>query len=284
MKQTYIEVEGSGFLTEEILDRLTEIRGINTELIRIIWESLHFAKNLVKSTQVVTPQETQSDKQRAIVLVLLVREIEIVESVLILASFGIRQDLHTLFRVFLDAYFITANVCSDPEFVVTYFQTDEKDRLKFANVAAKYSNDELFGALKKYATEEMRGELAERIKRDGIHEFNSFLFADKVGAARVYDSLYRLSSASVHTTPRCLEDYINTDEVGNILTILHQTSAETTDEVLHAIAFYLLISVRGISDLFNNSDMATLDRLDRSLQAIQAIPPTTARPSGGTGN
>jgi hypothetical protein len=45
--------------------------------------------------------------------------IEVAESIVILSAYGVRQDLESLFRVFLDAYFLIGNVCSDPEFVAT---------------------------------------------------------------------------------------------------------------------------------------------------------------------
>lgn len=32
-----------------------------------------------------------------------------------------------MFRVFLDAYFVLANVCSNPGFLSTYFKSDETE-------------------------------------------------------------------------------------------------------------------------------------------------------------
>ena len=79
------------------------------------------------------------------------------------------------------------------------------------NVASKHESD-LFKKLKEYATDEIRDELDKKVKKEKLQSFNSYLYAEKAGCAHMYDSMYRIESASIHTTPRCLEHYVETDE------------------------------------------------------------------------
>lgn len=97
---------------------------------------------------------------------------EIVESILILAAHGIRQELHTLFRIFLDAYFLVANVSIDSEFISLYFSTDEAERLKLLNVASRQDH-ELFKTIKEYATDQLRADLADKVRDERIQALNS---------------------------------------------------------------------------------------------------------------
>jgi hypothetical protein len=197
---------------------------------------------------------------------MLVRLLEIAESTFILAAHGVRQELHTLFRVFLDAYFLIANVCSDPEFVPVYFRTDEKTRLTLLNAAAKYDNA-LFKLLNDYATAEVKDELEQKIQRERIDAFKSFAFAKRAGCEQLYDSMYRLCSASVHSTPRCLAEYADVDAEGNIQVIIHSGDIETIHRVIYDTQCFLVKALRGVCELFELADVATLDELDVSREA-----------------
>jgi len=221
MSHRRINIEGTGFITEPIAERLRALPDGNRALMDLVISTVQFANDLAPRLPATSPHETPEEKQKVIALALLVRLIEVVESMVILASHGVRQELHTLFRVFLDAYFLLANVCSDPQFVPIYFRTDEPERLKLLNAAAQQDH-ELFAALNQCNNHELRTTLGQRIKEEGIQAFNSYLFAESIGCAHIYDSMYRLSSPSVHSGPRCLADYIEADEEGNVLSILHR--------------------------------------------------------------
>lgn len=266
MPRSRIRIDGDGFITEESENRLLSLPGINRDLVEAVVATVKFANEIATSVSAHAPHETPEEKQKVIALALLVRLIEIVESIFILSAHGIRQELHTLFRVFLDAYFLIANVCSDAEFVRVYFLTDEPNRLKLLNAATKHDH-ELFSRLKEYGTEELRTELDHRIKEDKIQTFNSFLFAENVGCAEIYDSLYRISSASVHTSPRCLKQYVEADVQGNIVKILHKGDAETTREVLYDTMCFLLKALRGISELFVHPATDRITQLEVAIEA-----------------
>lgn len=197
---------------------------------------------------------------------MLVRLVEIAESIFILAAYGVRQDLRSLFRVFLDAYFLIANICSDAAFVPVYFGTDVHARLKLMRGAAK-RDDELFKELNEYATADLQSELDRKIKQERVEAFNSFAFAEKVGCGNIYDSMYRICSASVHTTPRCLEEYVETDANDNIVVIIHTGDNESTHRALSDTQHLLVKALRGVCEVFALKEDAALAALDARNEA-----------------
>jgi hypothetical protein len=193
---------------------------------------------------------------------MLVRLVEIAESTFILAAHGIRQELHSLFRIFLDAYFLIANVCSDPDFVPVFFQTDAHARLKLTNVGAKY-DDDLFKLVNGYATADVKDGLERKIRQERLEAFNPFVFAQRVGCEAIYDSLYRLCSGSIHSTPRCLEAYVEEDGDGKICVISHPGDAAAANRVLYDAHNFILKALRGVGDLFAVADGGALARPEK---------------------
>jgi len=269
MSHRRINIEGTGFITEPVAERLRALPDGNRALMDIVISTVQFANDLTPRLPATSPHETPEEKQKVIALALLVRLVEVVESMIILASHGVRQELHTLFRVFLDAYFLLANVCSDPQFVPIYFRTDEPERLKLLN-AASQQDHELFAALNQCNTYELRTTLGQRIKEEGIQAFNSYLFAESIGCAHIYDSMYRLSSPSVHSGPRCLADYIEADEEGNVRSILHRGDIATVHRVLYDTECLLLEVLRGVCDLFGVSEMERIKQFEAAVEAAMS--------------
>lgn len=85
-----------------------------------------------------------------------VRLVECFESILILATHKVREELRYLFGGFLHAHFLVlANVCSGATFVGSYLRADEAERLRLLNAMSKY-DAELFAAANEYATPAVR--------------------------------------------------------------------------------------------------------------------------------
>lgn len=248
-----IEITGHGFLTDDIAKRLSERSAINPEVSTAVIATLNLANKLVLLLPIYSPSESVVDRQLTMALTLLVRLIEIAESTVILSAFEVRQDVKTLLRVFLDAYFIFANVCNDPEFVAEYVRADEIARRKLINAAFNHDG-RMFAKLKDYATPELRAALDQRIKDDGIQEFQSARYARQAGCVDIYDAHYRILSASVHTTPRCFLDYLVTNDSDEITAIRHDPDAENADQVLYDIAWFLLTAIENVSKHFSRSD------------------------------
>lgn len=243
-----LRIEGDGFIKRKCLKSFLRDTKTNSELFKILVELNDFSEEL-KDEFVVFRHDTPEEKQKVISMVVFIRLLEVIQAFIILASKGVREELHSLFRIFLDAYFVLANCCSDPDFIPTYFQSDERARLKILNSSLKYETD-LFKKTKGYALKE-RDALDKRIKDEKIQAFNSFIYAENVGCEEIYDSLYRINSASIHTSPRCLEHYVEVDPKGNIILINHRSDPEETNICVDDISYFFIKAISGMCKLFS---------------------------------
>lgn len=259
-----MKVQGKGFLESALPDLSETVPDANEAQYALLREVVGFAESL-KEQFIVPGQKTPEEKQQTIAFVVFIRLLELVEALVILASHGVKEELKSLFRIFLDAYFVLANCCTDPNFIPTYFKTDEPARLKLLNVAGKYDS-ELFRLINEYVTAEVKNELDTRIKQEKIEAFNSFQFAKNVGCEDIYDSIYRVTSSAVHTTPRSLEDYVDVDEEGNITVINHGPDAQITDRVVYDILSFFIKSLRGMCELFGLNKEADLNGFELKLR------------------
>jgi hypothetical protein len=265
LKHQPIEIDGDGFITKDVEDRFRRLLGTKQSFANAVIETVQLANEILNSLEATYPHETKLEQQKVATLALLAREIEVSESMVILAAYGVRQELYSLIRIFLDAYFILANVCSDQDFFREYCLTDEITRLKLMNVAST-QNHELFEKLKNYADDDVRNALRGRIEEDGIRPFRSEEYAKKVGCSAIYDSRYRLASSAIHTSPRCLQEYIETNDDGYVCRIVRNGDAAGRDLVLADMASFLLVLLQGVCEVFAHPEPSAIKRLKDQLE------------------
>ena len=83
MASARIQIRGYGFITSELIARLSTRPGVNGKLVQVFAETLHFASMLL-SRLPVFEHETPEEKQKVIALLMLLRLVEIGQSTLIL--------------------------------------------------------------------------------------------------------------------------------------------------------------------------------------------------------
>lgn len=263
-----MKIVGDGFVKKDI-QQIDIPEGTNDEFFILFREVISYSESF-KNELHVEAQETPEEKQKIIAIVVFVRLLEVVQSGFILACHGVNEELKSLFRIFLDSYFVLANCCESPDFIPTYFLSDEPARLKLMNSTAKH-NSELFKQINQYATKEIRSELDERVKDEKIEAFNSFLYAKNVNCDEIYDSLYRLMSASVHTSPRCLDHYITVDSEGIILTVNHMPDPEAINRSIYDFIFFFIKAIKGVSNLFGIDNISKLEAFSQRLEKAGEI-------------
>lgn len=262
-----MKVSGDGFLTKDGRYKSTQIIQGHIRVFESFEEIIKRCRSFVLSAD-MKGQTTEKDRQKIIAIVLAVRLLEICEAALVILKNGLSNEADTLFRVFLDAYFIFANVCNNPKFIAEYIRSDEAACLKLMNAAKKH-NSEFFKELNKYATPELKAQLKQKIAEENIKGFKSEEYAKSAGCSGIYDSLYRLMSAPLHTTPRSLEKYIEEDEHGNITKIKYYPVEDEIPERTYDFAYHLIKVIGGLKDVFDASDEleinAMIDKLNRSV-------------------
>jgi len=263
-----MNVEGQGFLSKDGSDKSTRIVERNSDVFSSFEKTIRDCKSFVLSAN-LEGQDTEKDRQKIIAIVVAIRLLEICEAALLILKNGMSNEADTLFRVFLDAYFVFANICKDPAFIVEYFRSDEAARLKLLNSAEKHKS-ELFKEINEYATRELKSQLKQKIQEENIQAFKSYVYADKAGCAEMYDSLYRLMSAPLHTTPRALEKYIDEDEHGNITRIKYYPVEDDIPERAYDFSYHLIKVIGGLKDVFGCSNEietnAMIEKLNKSIE------------------
>lgn len=261
-----VQIIGGSKVEPADVERLAATDGVSRELVKVFSDTISWAHELMRSLPLI-PQDTDAEKQKVIAAVLLARVIEVVEAGFLLASRGACVETITMFRVFLDAYFVLANVCSETGFLSTYFRSDEAERLKIMRAASKRESD-MFSAIRDYASLELQSELDARIKAEKIQTFNSFAYAENVGCGNIYDSMYRISSAAVHSSPRVLEKLIEVDNQGRITHILLQAHGDSTNRVLFDFHHFFCKALEGICDLFEKDRANVEEFVARGAKAV----------------
>lgn len=254
-----MKIEGDGFLSNSGRKIAHQIVARNDRVFRALERTISEVHSFV-SLQKVREQDTEEERQKIIALVLATRILEISEAALLIMKSGMSNEANTLFRVFLDAYFVIGNVCSDASFVSNYFKSDEAARLKLLNAAKKH-NSELFKAINEYASKALQDAIQKKIAEEQIQAFNSYAYADNIGCSAIYDSMYRVASGSLHTTPRSLDKYIEENGDGNIVLVKYHPLEGDIPQRVYDFAYFLIKVLSALKELFGCLDGAEIQEL-----------------------
>ena len=261
-----MKVSGDGFISNQGRQESERILARHCLVFHQLEEIIGKCRAFVTAAN-ITGQDTKEDRQKVIALVLAVRLLEITEAALLVMKSGMSNEANTLFRVFLDAYFVFANVCSDAGFIAGYLESDEAARLKLLNSVEKHDS-ELFRRINEYATDQLKADLKQKIADENIQAFNSYVYADNVRCSEIYDSMYRLMSSSLHTTPRSLEKYVEEDRSGNIVEIKYYPMENDIPHRMYDFAYFLIKILSGLKEVFGSLHTeeieAMIEELDRS--------------------
>lgn len=256
-----MKINGDGFFSVLGKTASHQIVANHAQAFRSLESTISDLRSFI-SSQAVHQQDTLEERQKIIALILAARVLEISEAALLVMKNGMSNEANTLFRVFLDAYFVLANVCSDSSFFVNYFKSDEQARLKLLKVIlTKKYDSELFKAINEYATKTLQDTLENKIAEEKIQAFNSYAFAEKIGCANIYDSMYRIASASLHTTSRALEKYVVEDEAGKILSLNDGPLEGDIPQRVYDLAYFLIKIISGLKEVFGCLDEAEIQNM-----------------------
>lgn len=261
-----LNIVGNGFLSENGRALAQEIVEGNQIGFEALARSIERFRSFAASCD-VQQQESQTDKQRVIALLLAARLLEVSEAAYLVMQHGMSIEANSLLRVFLDAYFVFGNVCANAEFVAEYFNSDEANRLKLINAARKHSSD-LFRPANEGVSDEHRIDLKSRVEGEKIEAFNCYNYAVRIGCEAIYDSMYRLLSAAAHTTPRALEHYAEEDSAGVVLLARDGPSEGNIPQRLHDFAYFMIKALSGLQEVFGCLDNDEIERLLKQLSEV----------------
>ena len=264
-----MRVVGSGFLSREglhVAEKVEQdLQGVLTLLSRAI-DLCHEGLAAI----VVPSHQSLEAKQRVIACVVMARVLEISEAIVVLARGGFSVEVTSATRTFLEAYFIFANVCEDAGFVSKYFSTDLKTRQTLINQAAKHRGPP-FDSINAFATPDKREGLKKWMEELEVEGLDTYKNANNVGCAVIYDSLYRVTSAATHSSPRALGGYVLEDPDGNVLEVRRYPQLGDIGSRVHDVGCFLLIVRDAFDVLFGNVPSQAMASLRKEFEVV-AIP------------
>ena len=261
-----MKIKGDGFLSELGQKEAHQIVACNDRVFYSLECTISNLRSFASSRE-VHEQDTEEGRQKIIALVLTVRILEIAEAALLIMKSGMSNEADTLFRVLLDAYFVFGNVCSDASFVTIYFKSDDVTRLTLIN-AVKNHKSELFKGINEYASETMADELKKKIKDEESQKFDSYAYANKIDCSHIYHSMYRITCASLHTSPRSLGKYVDEDAMGNIQLIKDHPDVGDIPQRAFDFAFFLIKVLSGLKEVFGCLDETEIQNMVANLNEV----------------
>jgi hypothetical protein len=259
-----LKIVGDGFLSKKGQELASLIVADNQSGFEALLESIDAFRSFASSCE-TTSQESNADKQKVIALALAARLLEVTEAAYVIMQNGMSTEANSLFRIFLDTYFVLGNICSNTDFVMEYFHSDKADRLKLINSARKHS-DELFQQINDGISREHHADLKERVESEKIQAFNSYNYAVKIGCENIYDSMYRIASSAVHTTPRSLVSYCEENDEGIVLSVRDGPVHGDIPQRLHDFAYFTIKALSGLQEVFDRLNQEEIDRLSEKFQ------------------
>ena len=257
-----MQIVGDGFLSEKGCEASKQLVLPHAEVFAQLDNAIGKLR-LFLNKHKVEDQDSDSSRQKIIALVLTARMIEIAEAAKLIMKNGMSNEAKTLLRVFLDAYFVMGNICTDPTFVKEYFKSDLKARLKLMNVSQQQKSN-IFASAKTYGGQE-RADLKDLIDTEGGKAFKSEEYAKNIGCGAIYDSLYRITSSSLHTTPRSLIHYVEEDKDGNVISIFDEPKLGDIPQHAYDFSCFMITVLGGLKDIFGESNQNEIEELREQL-------------------
>lgn len=242
-----VAISGSGFLSSEGQQKAKALSVKTGPLIACLADiiaSCHRAIHLARMGN----QRTVLGQQQVFATIVFARLLEVSEALVFLAKGGFGQEVNTLFRSFLETFFIFGNVVMDPAFIRKYLATDKHIRLKLMNIAEKRSED-LFGLMKSYASPEVKAALKQEIAESEAEDLKTYDIAANIGCDALYDSMYRICSAAAHSAPRSLIPYIVEGPGGEVIEVRLGPSLGDIPNRLYDIGWFLLQVLSSYGDV-----------------------------------
>jgi hypothetical protein len=264
-----VAVSGSGYLSSEGKQKAEVLRTQTEPLIAClegITATCHRALHLAS----LGDQSTGLGQQQVFATIVFARLLEVSEALVFLAKSGFGQEVNTLFRTFLETFFIFGNVAKDSAFIPKYLATDKYIRLKLMNIAEK-RNEDLFGLMKSYASPEVKAALKQEIADSDAEDLKAYDIAANIGCDALYDSMYRICSAAAHSAPRSLIPYIAEGPGGEVIEIRLGPSLGDIPNRLYDVGWFLLQVLSSYGDVLQTDLSGDNQAFSEQLSALVKI-------------
>jgi hypothetical protein len=172
--------------------------------IRLRWtDHVRLVEDTVKACHRCKTRLKAESPQKLCAAAVFLKLLSDAEGAYILLERGMRSQCRSLLRIALEASITLAKICQSPEFARAYGLLGEQVRLKMLRAIGE-TDHEVLKDIKTHVSEMMVQSLYLELK--GERERNLCTWADEVGMKDIYETLFRLFSADVHTSPQSLTE------------------------------------------------------------------------------
>ena len=246
----------------------------------------HFAPNLavarrtnILAHKVLRELEFDSrDSQHLLALALFVRLLQSAQAAVHLILLGLRHDAAAIIRVSIESLILLKNSCRDSTFGRGYVVRGSRETLRRTKRGLPdAARDELDTEMR------IRLEVAEAQHRQIIEKLGEEpndlrILAGKVGLTELYETAYRLYSASVHSEAGAVASYYERQQTGAMV-MNYNPDWRYTGVYLAEVCDILLRAIESLEELFGKIDSETREEIVRELEKLSPQWPDPKRKS-----
>lgn len=199
---------------------------------------------------------------------LYIRSISNYQAFLILVSKGMLHQSHIMLRALVEVMFPLVAISKDSAFAFEYIRHDEHSRKGVLSKLKRYKETVDKEDPRIEQTNEIIESIKDNIDTNDIHKYSTEELSIKAGLHSWYDTVYAITSAAVHTTPRSIEGHlvINEDD-GAITGFKNEPEIDNIDTALSTGINTMQIAIEAICDIFSIDYPNSLKDLDEELQS-----------------
>lgn len=235
--------ETDGFLSDEMADFEAPAAEQYAEKFKLVTDANRQAHSLIYSVEV--HNEHLPD---ILLATLLTRQVTAFQSFYLLLKKGLFFQSQILLRNIAENMFIIGASRKDPKFAGKFVRSEEVTRKK--SLDALVRDETSRGNDVDQEVLDLIASLEEMIEQEGITTYSTERIAQIADLSSYYDTLYRLTSMSVHTSSRGLDSALETDDDGTITAVAYEPIFSGLDMYLDYGISMMLYSLHEIASHF----------------------------------
>lgn len=241
-------IEEEGFLSEEINQWIKKHRQENSELFKLCENLNRFSHSTMFTIHITT-----INPSNLLVSCLYIKAMSTFQGIILMTERGMVNEAKVLLRCLLECMFAIVAIGKDDSVADNLLSSDQIKRKK-ALKSYKENRDagvyDSTSSLSKADVENLIKELEKEIKENGIKDLKIQELAQKAGLDLIYNTAYRILSASIHVDLADLHQYLKISDGGELEMLLWGPDANDINLILYSAAGAMLRIVPAVSVLF----------------------------------
>lgn len=236
------QFETDGFLSDQALAAESEIVARYQAAFDIAYEANRLTHKVLYGADV-----HNEDQMELLYITLLTKQARSLQGFLLLLRRGLLSPAQILLRNLAESMFIIGALGKDDTFGAKFVRSEQISRKKALEALTRHMKAR--GQEVPPDTRDLIDQLGAEIKNEGLVAFTTEQIARIAGLSSYYDSLYRLTSMEVHTSPRALEDALIVED-GKVVALKYEPETEGLGMYLHYAISVMLHSLHECAQHF----------------------------------